>query len=219
MASEKLQDFVRRSPFKDVEGFDEQVWAQFVATLKDLMAEGPPVRKSIVSASTGGSGGSGGGTSGGGSTPGTGGGAQVIPILADMVANTISAQVGNFIFRSGSSIGLADNRDLAMQATDYVYAVGPGVLFITPIYKGKNPTGTETDGRILMAEGKGTSANAILYLYRDGLATDDIEQVINPTTGRFQNDAKFLQQIAIRTGTPRTVFVTGDVNVHRPGTG
>lgn len=159
----------------------------------------------------------GGGGGGGGGTAPNGNPNERISIGV-AIPNSINAKRGNLIYRNGSTVGLADNRDYDKQATDYVYATEPGLMWITPIYKARNKGGEEIDGIVLLASGAGTQDSAILYLHRDGTATDVRTQIID-SEGYFQNDAEFVQQVGIRVGSKRSTFVVADINIHRPGTG
>jgi hypothetical protein len=151
------------------------------------------------------------------STTGGGGGAAPAlegPTVWSAIPNTCNAAVGNFIYRSGTTLGLADNRAVATAATDYVFRVDGDLAYITPIYKSKGAA----DGIVLLKNGAGNNSNTDLYLYRDGTCTDNIAD-IRSSQGVWQNGARFVQVVAVKVAANRTGYVVSDINIHRPGAG
>ena len=129
-----------------------------------------------------------------------------------ILPNNVGASVGNFIYRMGGATGLASNASLNLQATHYVFRTEPGTMFCTPLYMSKS----DTDGIVLMRDGRGTNVNALLYLDTEGRATDNLED-IEDADGNLNTGVAFRQQLGVRLNDQLVLGrCVADVHIKQP---
>lgn len=208
---------------------DVQRWEQFLLVVQRGLGEGGGSTQNVIIQRGLGSvnAGTGGGGSGGGSSPGTGSGnpgngggqaAEQAPILEVQASGVVEA--GMFVNYTATSeepfLTLADNRNALAFATHYVVSITNGIAVLVPVY---------AVGEVIYGSGRGANTDANLYLYQEGLVTDNYDDIRNPTTLDLQPGVQIDQLLGWRISEKRATApaagnslyrVSATVSIQRP---
>lgn len=120
------------------------------------------------------------------------------------VANSAGAQAGMLVHYTNQSMQLADCR--YRPATHYVAELESGT--------GRARLERIANGRAILYSTDGTSDSTTLYLYQNGLATDNASRLRTGGTGGMLAGVRYFQAIGDRIGAKNAGFVDAAVHIY-----